>query len=47
MKKEELFLNIISNTLKNSEFLGDDCAYLPEFNLVVSSDALVDRKSVV
>lgn len=42
MKKEELFLNIISNTLKNSEFLGDDCAYLPEFNLVVSSDALVE-----
>lgn len=41
MKKEELFLNIISKTLDDPEFLGDDCAYLPEFNLVISSDALV------
>ena len=41
MKKEAAFLNIISKTLSNSEFLGDDCAYLPEYNLVISTDALI------
>lgn len=42
MKKEAAFLNIISKTLSNSEFLGDDCAYLPEYNIVISTDALVE-----
>lgn len=42
MKKETLFLNIISKTLDNSRFLGDDCAYLPEFNLTISTDALIE-----
>ncbi len=42
MKKEAYFLNIISKTLNNNGFLGDDCAYLPEYNLVVSTDALVE-----
>lgn len=41
MNKEETFLNIISKTLSNSSFLGDDCAYLKEYNLAVSSDTLV------
>jgi len=42
LKKEALFLNIISKTLDESEFLGDDCAYLPEYNLVISTDALIE-----
>lgn len=42
MKKEARFLQIISNALKDSSYLGDDCAHLPEYNLVVSSDSLVE-----
>ncbi len=42
MNKEEVFLNIISKTLGDSSFLGDDCAYLKEYNLAVSSDTLVE-----
>lgn len=42
MKKEARFLQIISNTLKDSSYLGDDCAYLPEYNLAVSSDSLAE-----
>lgn len=41
MNKEEKFLSIISNTLSDNSFLGDDCAYLKEYNLVVSQDTLV------
>lgn len=41
INREENFLKIISKTLSNSGFLGDDCAYLPEYNLAVSSDTLV------
>lgn len=41
MNREETFLNIISKTLTNSSFLGDDCAYLKEYNLAVSTDTLV------
>ena len=42
MNKEEVFLNIISKTLTDSSFLGDDCARLKEYNLVVSADTLVE-----
>jgi len=42
MNREEKFLGIINRTLKNSSFLGDDCAYLKDFNLVVSTDTLVE-----
>ena len=41
MNREETFLDIISKTLTNSNFLGDDCAYLKEYNLAVSTDTLV------
>ncbi|MBQ9149756.1 thiamine-phosphate kinase [bacterium] len=42
MNKEFEFLNIISNTLKSPEYLGDDCAYLKEFNLAISTDTLIE-----
>lgn len=42
MNKEFEFLNIISNTLSNSKYLGDDCAYLKEYDLCVSSDSLIE-----
>lgn len=40
--KEEKFLDIISKTLSKNGLIGDDCAYLKEFNLVVSQDTLVE-----
>lgn len=42
MNKEFEFLNIISNTLNNSQYLGDDCAYLKDYNLCISSDSLIE-----
>jgi len=42
MNKEFEFLNIISKTLDDSSFLGDDCAYLKEFGLAISSDSLIE-----
>ena len=42
MNKEFEFLNIISNTLSNPHFLGDDCAYLDEYNLAISKDCLIE-----
>lgn len=42
MNKEFEFLNIISNSLDNSSYLGDDCAYLDEYKLAVSSDSLIE-----
>lgn len=42
MNKEFEFLNIISKTLSNSKYLGDDCAYLKEYNLCVSTDSLIE-----
>lgn len=42
MNKEFEFLNIISNTISNPDFLGDDCAYLKEYNLAISSDTLIE-----
>lgn len=42
MNKEEEFLKIINSTLEDNSYLGDDCAYLAEENLCVSTDALVE-----
>lgn len=42
MSKELKFLDIISKTLDNSTYLGDDCAYLKEYNLAISSDSLIE-----
>ncbi len=42
MTKEFEFLNIIKNTLTHPDYLGDDCAYLREFDLVVSHDTLIE-----
>ncbi len=43
MSKELKFLDIISKTLDNSTYLGDDCAYLKEYNLAISSDSLIEN----
>ena len=40
MKEKEL-INIIKNVL-NSEYIGDDCAYLKDLGIVVSQDSLVE-----
>ncbi len=42
MNKELKFLNIISNKLSDSGYLGDDCAYLDEYKLAISSDSLIE-----
>ena len=42
MNKEFNFLNIISNALSNSSYLGDDCAYLDEYNIAISKDCLIE-----
>lgn len=39
--KEKDFINIIKNTI-GSEYIGDDCAYLPELGIVVTQDSLVE-----
>lgn len=40
MKEKEL-INIIKN-ISGSEYIGDDCAYLNDFELVVTQDSLVE-----
>lgn len=42
MAKEFDFLNIINNKIDNPDYLGDDCAYLKEYNLTISSDSLIE-----
>ena len=42
MNKEFRFLNIVSNKLSDSSFLGDDCAYLDEYKIAISSDSLIE-----
>lgn len=42
MNKEFEFLNIISDKLSDNTYLGDDCAYLKELGIVVSSDSLIE-----
>ncbi len=39
--KEKEFIQIIKNTLK-SDYIGDDCAYLKDLGIVVTSDSLVE-----
>lgn len=39
--KEKEFIQIIKNTLK-SDYIGDDCAYLKELGIVITSDSLVE-----
>ncbi len=38
---EHEFLKIISKNLSDNSYLGDDCAFLKDFNLVISTDTLV------
>lgn len=40
--KELDFLKIIAETLDDSSFIGNDCAYLEEFGLFVTQDTLVE-----
>jgi len=39
--KEKDFISIIKNTL-NSKYIGDDCAYLKDLEIVVTQDSLVE-----
>ena len=39
--KEQDFIQIIKSIL-NSPYIGDDCAYLKDFGIVVSQDSLVE-----
>ena len=39
--KEKLFINLISK-ITNSKYIGDDCAYLRDLNIVVTQDNLVE-----
>lgn len=39
--KEKEFINIIKNTL-NSNYIGDDCAYLADLGIVITQDSLVE-----
>lgn len=41
MKESEL-IKIITNSI-GSDFIGDDCAYLKELNIVVSQDSLIEK----
>lgn len=40
--KEKEFLSIIEKTL-NSDFIGDDCAYLADLGIVVTHDSLIEN----
>lgn len=40
--REKDFINIIKKSL-NSAYIGDDCAYLEELNIVVTQDSLVEN----
>lgn len=42
MNKEFEFLKTINETLDDNSFLGNDCAYLNEYNLAVSNDILIE-----
>ncbi|MFI3300642.1 MAG: thiamine-phosphate kinase [Candidatus Gastranaerophilales bacterium] len=39
--KEKEFINLIKNML-NSNYIGDDCAYLKELGIVITQDSLVE-----
>ena len=40
--KELKFIEIIKNELSNSSYIGDDCAFLEDFNLYMTQDTLVE-----
>lgn len=40
--KEKEFINIIKNTL-NSEYIGDDCAFLKDLGIVITQDSLIEN----
>ena len=40
--KEKEFIQIIKSTL-NSEYIGDDCAYLKSLGIVITQDSLVEN----
>ena len=42
MNKENLFLKIINETISDNSYLGNDCAYLKDLNLLISHDALIE-----
>ena len=42
MNKELEFLKIINSKLEDNSFLGDDCAYLNDYKLAISSDILIE-----
>ena len=42
MIKEFEFLKTINNVLSKNDHLGDDCAYLKDLEIVVSTDALIE-----
>ncbi len=42
MNKENLFLEIINKTISDNSYLGDDCAYIKELNLLLSQDSLIE-----
>ena len=39
--KEQDFINIIKNQI-GTKYIGDDCAYLKDFGIVISQDSLVE-----
>ena len=43
MNTEQEFLSIITETLKNPDFIGDDCAYIKSMELVTTQDSLVEN----
>lgn len=40
--KELKFIEIIKNSLSDNSYLGDDCAFLKDLNLCISSDMLIE-----
>ncbi len=42
MNIEQKFLEIIKETLGKNSYIGDDCAYLKEFGIVITQDSLIE-----
>ncbi|MBR6163120.1 thiamine-phosphate kinase [bacterium] len=42
--KETEFLNVIKETLTNTSYIGDDCAYLDDFGMFVTHDTLIENE---
>lgn len=41
--KELAFIEVIKNTLSNNSYIGDDCAYLKDLDIVITQDSLVEN----